>query len=85
MQYGHNFKIRLKNILNDKTQESWISHAWLVIHGPCMANYTLVSLGTGELVNMLTKPLVNMLVKSGEYVGPVTGERVGQVTGEHVD
>ena len=44
LQYKHNFKIRFKNTLNNKTQESWISHAWLAIHGPCMANYTLVYL-----------------------------------------
>ena len=30
--YKHNFRIRLKNTLNNKTQESWISHAWLTIH-----------------------------------------------------
>ena len=29
-------------MLNNKTQESWINHTWLAIHGPCMANYTLV-------------------------------------------
>ena len=32
LQYKHNFKIRFKNTLNNKTQESWISHAWLAIH-----------------------------------------------------
>ena len=43
LQYKHNFKVRLKNILNNKTQESRISHAWLAIHGLCMASYTLVA------------------------------------------
>ena len=42
MQYKHNFRIRLKNTLNNKIQESWISHAWLAMHGPCMANCALV-------------------------------------------
>ena len=40
--YKHNFKIRLKKHINNKNQDSWISHAWLAIHGSCMANYTLV-------------------------------------------
>ena len=31
LQYKHNFKIRLKKH-NNKTQESWISHAWLTTH-----------------------------------------------------
>ena len=69
MQYRHNFKIRLKNILNNKTQESGISHAWLVIHGPCVANYTLVSLGTGKHVGQVT----------GEHVDQATSEHVGRI------
>ena len=43
LQYKHNFKVRLKNTLNNETQESRISHVWLAIHGLCMANYTLVA------------------------------------------
>ena len=33
----------LKNTLNNKIQESWISHVWLAMNEPCMANYTLVT------------------------------------------
>ena len=41
LQYKHNFR-RLKSTLKNKIQESWISHPRLAIHGPYIANYTLV-------------------------------------------
>ena len=33
LQYKHKFGIMLKNTLNNKIQESWISHVWLAMHG----------------------------------------------------
>ena len=33
LQYKHMFGIMLKNTLNNKIQESWISHVWLAMHG----------------------------------------------------
>ena len=30
LQYKHKFRIMLKNTLNNKIQESWISHAWVM-------------------------------------------------------
>ena len=29
-------------MLNSKIPDMWISHTRLAVHGPCMANYTLV-------------------------------------------
>ena len=43
LQYKHNFKVRLKNTLNNKTQESRISHAWLAIHWLPKCNFNKVA------------------------------------------
>ena len=41
LQYKHSFRM-LQKQLSTNIQESWISHARLVMHGSCMPNYTLV-------------------------------------------